>query len=355
MENTMCDIEQGFNDTVFNSATTNRHPKRNNSIGLNTSSKDGMFINDPDDKIYLFRNTSTMIHSMTHGILRPIRYNNLYSNRLVNGLANRQKGVFIIRYFNFYKNMDIKNIIRYYSTTETDIDTDTLNYLVNELTLFLTRTIHNELKFRIIKFIPEEDLQCHGLVYDSFTNGNIVIGDPTRLSTQDLEPVKSTLSIEIFDNKQDLYHFCLGKDIYPVFTNNNKNGEVEGHIKLVNHGTTRIDKKVSMEELKHYGVFYNRQEAVEFVNIDKQLEMAKLKHERMKIENELELTKLKRQIQLENFAADMYKRKLDIELSKIRFNSEKVKLYTSASSTYIKSGADIGVKLISMFIPLLKK
>ena len=349
------DTENPFNDSVFRSNNFHSRPKATNAIMASTNTKNGVYYDQPDDETYIFRTTKYNVYSVQHGVIRPIRLNNLMSNRLNNGLAKKQKGVYIVKYFNHYKNSDIKTILRHYATAVLDIDMDILETLTAELTSFISKPNQDILRFRIIKFISEADLLRDSVVSDDLMNGEIVIGSPDRLATQHKDNKVSILTIEIFDNTQDVYHLTLGNQVHSVFTSNNSSGKVGGHIKLTNHGMTIIDKQLTTSNIKDFGLFASRTEALETVNIDKRLEMEKLKHERMKQTNEIELTKLKRQLQIENFAADMYKRKLDLELTKLKFNSDKIKLYTTASSTYVKTGIDIGVKIITMFLPVPAK
>ena len=353
--NIIVDVEQGFNDTVFRSTKYNRTPKANSMLSMNNAAIDGTYYNEPDDATYVFKTTRSDIHTIIHGIVRPVRYNNIITNRLVNGLANKQKGIYIVKYFNFYKSMDIKSIMNFYATTAVDIDPDILDTLSMELSGFVLRVKQPVLKFRLIKFISEKDMLSEGRYHDDWLNGEIVIGDPTRLSYIDKVPVVTTLTIEITDNKQDIYHMAIGSEIHNIYTGNNANGATQGHIKLVNHGMVLIDAKLNTDNLKQYGLFASRKEALEFINIDKRLEMMKLSHERMKYESDVELTKLKRQMQIDTFAIDMYKRKTDIELSKMKYNHERIKLYSSLSTFYIKTGIAVGSKIISMFVPMFDK
>ncbi len=349
--NFIVDSEQNFNDSVFRSSDYNSRHKANNALTMNGSVNNGTYYKEPDDETYIFKSTKYDVYTSQHGIIRPIRYNNILSNRLKNGLAKKQHGVYIIKYFHHYKNKDIKTILTHYATTASDIDIDILENLTAELTNFITKANQKVLRFRMIKFIPEADLMKHGVIHDNLLNGDIIIGNPARLSTNSKHSKVTTLSIEIFDNNQDVYHMTIGNQVHSIYTNNNSTGNISGHIKLINHGMTLVDKPLSYTNIKDFGLFASRKEALEMVNIDKRLEMEKLKHDKMKHDNEIELTKLKRQIQLEGFAVDMYKRKLDIEITKLKFNSEKIKLYTTASSTYVKTGIDIGVKIITMFLP----
>jgi len=349
------DVEQNFNDSIFHSGKFNRANRNSSLLGANNSVRDGLFYNEPDDMTYIFKTSKYDIFTREHGIIRPVRYNNLTSNRITNGLAKKKKGVYIIKSFNFYKLPEIRDIIAHYATSAVDIEQDILESLNQELNLFLSRGNQSVLKFRIIKFISEDTLMFNGIFKDSLLNGDLIIGSPSRLSVNNHTPIATTLTIEITDNKQDVYHITIGQEVHSIYAGNNHNGEIGGHIKLTNHGMLLIDDKLTEENIKNYGIFSSKNEALASINFESRLELEKIKHDRMKLDHELELTKLKRRISLEGYAVDIYKRELDLELTRLKYNFEKIKLYATSSTTYLKTGMEIGVKIISMFVPFVKK
>jgi len=352
-KNLYIDVEQDFNDSIFiPSGDTLRG--RKGMLSTNSSITSALHYREPDYETYIFKNTKHLVYSRVFGIIKPVRFNRILNNKLEKTITKGLKGVYVIKYFNHHNTTDLKNIVKYYLSNVSDIADNVIQTLELELSRYIKSGSTRPLKFRITKFIKESDLLECGVYSDNLFNGDLIIGNPNRLSEFTHRNTTTSIEIAISDNTQDIYHLVLGDNIYNIYTGTSNTGNVTGNLKIVNDGIEIYSKELSSDDFAKNGLHRNKDAALEVVDIDKRMELIKLRFEKDKIDNELSMMRLKKDMQLDGYAFDMYKRSIDLELTNSKLNYEKVKLYSSSTSSYLKMGSEFGVKILTMFIPVLK-
>lgn len=347
------DVEKSFNDSVFiPSGDTLR--SQSGMLSGNTSVTTALHYREPDYETYIFKTTKHTVHSRVYGVVKPVRFNRILNHNLEKVLTKGEKGVYIIKYFNHHNTTDLKSVIKYYLSNSLETDDEIIKSLELELSKYIKSGTTKPLKFRITKFIKESDLLKVGVLKDTLFGGELIIGNPNRLAMMNDHITKTNIEITIEDNVQDVYYLVLGGNVYNVFTGTNNSGETSGNIKVINDGIVIQDQDLNANNLSKNGLFRDKTAALESLDMEKKIELIKLNFEKEKMNNEMNMMKLKREMQLDAHAFDAYKRFLDLELTNSKLNYEKVKLYSSSTSTYLKMGSELGAKILTMFIPVMK-
>ncbi len=312
-----------------------------------------MYYNSPDEKTYIFKNTHKKIFQSSCGIVKTIRNNSTLESSIYSKLKQINKeGVIVVKYHYVEKDTYFGDLVNYYKSSIPNIDKRVMGDILERINWFLNNKSTNiSVPIRIIKFIPFELIEEHGIYKDEVSGVELATNSPKKFEIGS-HVYETEIKIGLDSRNRNKFYLSLGDEIIPLYSNMTGTEEVEGYVKIDSMGVGVLEDRIDSCNLSKYGIYNTKKEAEEHNNLEKHIEVKKINIEEKKLKHEEDMMILKRSIALENQAFEREKRKTELIILETKLDGEKYKHVRSLIMEGIKP---VVIEILKLTTELFKK
>lgn len=311
-----------------------------------------MYYGSPDEKTYIFKNTHKKIFQSSCGIVKNVRNNNTIGISVYSKLNQINKeGVMVVKYHYVEKDAGTQDLVNYYKSSIPDIDRRVMSSITERINWFLNnKTTNVSIPIRIIKFIPYELIEEHGVYVDEISGVSFATMSPNKFDIGK-HIYETEFKIGLDSRKRNKFYLSLGDEVIPLYSNMNGTEEIEGYVKIDSMGVVVLEDRIDESNMNKYGIYNTKKEAEEHNNLQRHLEVRKLDMEEKKLKHEEKMMSVKMEMALDNQAFERSKRKFELNILEARLDSEK---YKHIKSLVVDGFKPVAIELLKLTTSLFR-